>query len=303
MIAPAILTDQLTKDYGGGRGLFQLDLQVDRQIIFGFLGPNGAGKTTMIRLLMDMIRPSSGSVSLLGMDARRESVAIKKRVGYVPGELPDFGGLTGGEMVAATTGLRRGVDPQRVRDLAEQFDVDLHVPYRRYSRGNKQKLAILLAFMHRPELLILDEPTSGLDPLHQQTFYALVREARAAGASVFLSSHVLAEVDQICDRVGIIRAGRLVKVSDLADLRGIRIRRVTIEFGRPVPIDALTAAGLEDAVSQGSRVTGVVRDGFARFLSTLNGMPVLDLVSEEPSLEEVFLTYYQDAGDDAHAAA
>lgn len=303
MIAPAILTNQLTKDYGGGRGLFRLDLQVDRQTIFGFLGPNGAGKTTTIRLLMDMIRPSSGTASLLGMDAQRESVAIKKRMGYVPGELPDFGGLTGGEVVAATAGLRRGMDPRRVRDLAEQFDLDLHVPYRRYSRGNKQKLAILLAFMHRPELLILDEPTSGLDPLHQQNFYALVREARAAGASIFLSSHVLAEVDQICDRVGIIRAGQLVKVSNLADLRGIRMRRVTIDFGRPVPIEALAAAGLEDAVAQGSRVTGVVRNGFARFLSTLDGMPVLDLVSEEPSLEEVFLAYYQDAGDGVDAAA
>ena len=215
MALAAIRTSALAKDYGLGRGLFDLDLQVGAQEVFGYLGPNGAGKTTTIRLLMGMIRPSSGSAYIFGLDCRRDSVAVKRKVGYLPGDIPQFGSLRGGEVVAYLAGMRGGVDRKNVRSIAERFDLDLGRRFREYSSGNKQKLGILLAFMHRPDLLILDEPTRGLDPLNQQQFYALLREARDGGATVFLSSHILSEVENVCDRVGIIRAGRLVRVAQL----------------------------------------------------------------------------------------
>ena len=217
MAAPAIRTSGLTKDYGAERGLFGLDLQVSEQEVFGYLGPNGAGKTTTIRLLMGMIRPTAGSGYIFGLDCARESVAVKRRVGYLPGDVPQFGSLTGGEVVAYLGGMRGGIDKGRVRSLAERFELDLGRRFREYSTGNKQKLAVVLAFMHRPDLLILDEPASGLDPLNRQEFYTLLREARDEGATVFLSSHILSEVEDVCDRVGILRQGRLVRVARLGD--------------------------------------------------------------------------------------
>src|SRR5438132_1583188 len=209
MAVAAIHTARLSKDYGLGRGLFELDLQVSQQEVFGFLGPNGAGKSTTIRLLMGLIRPTAGSAHIFGLDCIRDYVEVKKKVGYVPGEMPQFGSLRGSEVVAYLGGMRGGADVRLVRGLAERFNLDLSRRYREYSSGNKQKLGIVLAFMHRPQLLILDEPTSGLDPLIQQEFYALLNEAREGGATVFLSSHILSEVERACDRVGIVRAGRL----------------------------------------------------------------------------------------------
>jgi ABC-2 type transport system ATP-binding protein len=219
MAASAIRTSKLSKDYGAGRGLFELDLEVSPQEVFGYLGPNGSGKTTTIRLLMDMIRPTAGAAYVFGLDCRRDSVAVKRRVGYLPGDLPQFGSLRGREVVAYLGGMRGGVDSKAVRAIAERFDLDLSRRFREYSSGNKKKLGILLAFMHRPDLLILDEPTGGLDPLNQQQFYELLHETRAAGATVFLSSHVLSEVEHVCDRVGILRAGKLVRVAKLDELR------------------------------------------------------------------------------------
>ena len=222
MALAAIRTSGLTKDYGRGRGLFELDLQVAQQEVFGYLGPNGAGKTTTIRVLMGLIRPTAGSAYIFGLDCVRDAVDMKRKVGYLPGDVPQFGSLRGSEVVAYLGGMRGGVDRKVVRALSERFDLDLGRRFREYSSGNKQKLAIVLAFMHRPDLLILDEPTSGLDPLNQQEFYALLRETREAGATIFLSSHVLSEVEHVCDRVGILRAGRLVKVADLEELRRAR---------------------------------------------------------------------------------
>jgi ABC-2 type transport system ATP-binding protein len=187
------------------------------QEVFGYLGPNGAGKTTTIRLLMGMIRPSGGSAYIFGLDCRRDAVAVKHKVGYLPGDIPQFGSLRGSEVVAYLGGMRGGVDRKTVRGIAERFDLDLSRRFREYSSGNKQKLGILLAFMHKPDLLILDEPTGGLDPLNQREFYKLLHETRERGATVFLSSHVLSEVEHVCDRVGIVRAGRLVKVADITD--------------------------------------------------------------------------------------
>ena len=219
MAVPAIRTSKLSKDYGAGRGLFDLDLEVSPQDVFGYLGPNGAGKTTTIRLLMGMIKPSSGGAYVFGLDCKRDYVEVKRRVGYLPGDMPQFGSLRGKDVVAYLGGMRGGTDPKTVRGIAQRFDLDLNRRFREYSSGNKRKLGILLAFMHEPELLILDEPTKGLDPLNQVEFYQLLREARGRGATVFLSSHVLSEVEEVCDTVGILREGRLVRVARLDELR------------------------------------------------------------------------------------
>jgi ABC-2 type transport system ATP-binding protein len=298
MAPAAIETRRLSKDYGQERGLFDCDLRVEPGEIFGFLGPNGAGKTTLIRLLMGMIRPTRGSATIFGLDCQMEAVPIKRLTGYIPGELPQFGGLRGNEIVAYLAGLRGGVDPARVRAIAERFDLDLGRKFREYSRGNKQKLGILIAFMARPRLLVLDEPTSGLDPLNQQTFYQLVREARAESATVFLSSHILSEVEHVCDRVGIVRRGRLVRVAELEDLHRIRVHHVEIEFGGTPPVARIrAAAGVERVTVQGNRISCTVRGSFEALMQAIAGEPVLSLSSAEPSLEEVFLAYYQeDAG-------
>ena len=297
MAAAAIRTSKLTKDYGVGRGLFDLDLQVAGQEVFGYLGPNGSGKTTTIRLLMGMIHPTSGSAHVFGLDCIREAVEVKRKVGYLPGDVPQFGSLTGDEVVAYLGGMRGGVEGRRVQRIAERFDLDLSRRFREYSSGNKQKLAIVLAFMHRPDLLILDEPTSGLDPLNQQEFYALLRETRDDGATVFLSSHILSEVEHVCDRVGIIRDGRLVRVAQLDELRHIRVHRVEIEFapGTDIPESEIRAAeGVQDMAVDGNRVTCSVHGSFAALLHAIRDASVTDLVSTEPSLEEIFLSYFSE---------
>ena len=297
MAVAAIRTSSLTKDYGSGHGLFDLDLQVAPQEVFGYLGPNGAGKTTTIRLLMGMIRPSRGSAYVFGLDCVRETVEVKRRVGYLPGDVPQFGSLRGGEVVAYLGGMRGGVEQRHVRAIAERFDLDLNRRFREYSSGNKQKLAIVLAFMHRPDLLILDEPTSGLDPLNRQEFYALLRETRDAGATIFLSSHVLSEVEHVCDRVGILRSGRLVEVAELEELRHIRVHHVEIEFapGADVPESRLRSTlGVDDVKVDGQRVTCSVQGSFDGLLHAIQGSRVTNLVSTEPSLEEIFLSFFDE---------
>ncbi len=298
MTVAAIQTARLSKDYGLGRGLFELDLQVPQQEAFGFLGPNGAGKSTTIRLLMGLIRPTAGSAHIFGLDCIRDYVAVKQKVGYVPGEMPQFGSLRGSEVVAYLGGMRGGADVKLVRSLAERFDLDLSRRYREYSSGNKQKLGIVLAFMHKPQLLILDEPTSGLDPLNQQEFYALLNEARDGGATVFLSSHILSEVERTCDRVGIVRSGRLVRIAELDELHRIRFHHVEIEFtlGSRIPVDAIkAAAGVEDVVAEDQRVALTVKGSFEPLLHAIRDAKVTNLVSHEPSLEEIFLEYYREA--------
>jgi ABC-2 type transport system ATP-binding protein len=289
----AIVVRRLTKDYGSGHGLFDLDLEVAEGEVFGFLGPNGAGKTTTIRLLMGVIHATAGTATVFGRDCDRESVAVKREVGYLPGELPQFGGMRGSEVVAYLGGMRGGIDRSRVQELCERLELDLGRRFREYSRGNKQKLGLVLAFMHRPRLLILDEPTSGLDPLNQQTFHRLVDEVKADGSTVFLSSHVLSEVEETCSRVGIIREGRLVSDMTMDKVHELRFHEVVIEFGGDVPQAAVrAAAGVEDVAVEGRRLTCTVHGGFDALLAALNGHRVLDMVSREPSLESIFLSYY-----------
>jgi len=291
--ASAIHTQMLTKDYGAGRGIFDLDLDVAEGEVFGFLGPNGAGKTTTIKLLMGLSHATRGAASIFGLDADRDAVAVKKRIGYVPGELPQFGGWRGSEIVAYIAGLRGDLDDAAVEAIAKRMDLDLGRKYREYSHGNKQKLALLLAFAPRAGLLILDEPTSGLDPLHQQEFYGLVRDARARGATVFMSSHVLSEVEHVCDRVGIVREGHLATVGTLDQLIGIRAHHVRIEFADAVPADRLRALkGFDGLTIDGRQVAGLYRGGFDELLGAIAGTRVAGLESREPTLEEIFLSYY-----------
>jgi ABC-2 type transport system ATP-binding protein len=290
----AIETTGLTKDFGSGRGVFDLDLAVTEGEVFGFLGPNGAGKTTTIKLLMGMTHATRGRGTAFGLDVDQDAVAVKKKVGYVPGELPQFGGWRGTEIVAYLAGLRGDVDDAEIEGVATRLDLDLSRKYREYSHGNKQKLALLLAFAHKPALLILDEPTSGLDPLHQQEFYGLVSDARARGATIFVSSHVLSEVEQICDRVGIVREGHLVKVGPIGELLGAKAHRIEIELADPSAAAAVARVpGLEQVQVDGARVSGLYRGAFEPLLAALAGKRVVSLVSREPSLEEIFLSYYR----------
>jgi ABC-2 type transport system ATP-binding protein len=289
----AIGTEGLTKDYGAGRGLFDLQLEVAEGRAFGYLGPNGAGKTTTIRQLMGLSYPTRGRASVFGLDCHRQAVEVKRHVGYVPGESPQFGGLRGREIIAYLGAMAGGVDRTHVQELCDRLRLDLSRRYREYSSGNRRKLLLVIAFMHRPRLLILDEPTSGLDPLNQQEFYRMVREATRGGATVFLSSHVLSEVEHVCDQVGIIREGRLVKVASLEDLHRIRAHRVEIEFAADVPVEAIRRADGVDAVSvDDHRLRCVVRGSFEPLMAALAGAHVVNLSSHEPSLEETFLEYY-----------
>ena len=291
--APAIRARGLTKDYGGGQGVFDLDLDVVRGEVFGFIGPNGAGKTTTIRLLMDLIRPDRGAAEVLGLDSRADSLAIKRTVGYLPGELPRFPGVTAGHVVGLLAGLRGGVDPGRIEALATRLELDLGRRFEDLSHGNKQKVGLVQAFMHEPELLILDEPTLGLDPLMQREFRALLEESTAAGATVLLSSHVLAEVELSCDRMCLIREGRVVRVGSLAELRDVRAHRVDALVRRPAHPAALAdVPGVTEPHVLGDRVSCTVHGEIGPLLAWLCERDVVELDSRELSLEEVFLSEF-----------
>jgi len=293
-VTTAIQTNGLTKDYGSGHGIFDLDLTVNEGEVFGYLGPNGAGKTTTIKLLMGLIHATKGRATILGLDTDRDAVPLKHKIGYVPGELPQFGGWRGSEIVAYIGGLRGDMSDRQVEAVAKRLDLDLGRKYREYSHGNKQKLALLLAFAPQPALLILDEPTSGLDPLHQQEFYGLVRDARGRGATIFISSHVLSEVEHVCDRVGIVREGHLATVGQLDELAGMRAHRIEIVFAGPPPLDRVRAIpGFEQIAVEDHRVTGMLRGEFEPLLAALASSRVTKFESREPSLEEIFLGFYR----------
>lgn len=293
MDASIIRTSHLTKSYGKARGIVDLDLAVQPGEVFGYLGPNGAGKTTTIRTLLDFIRPNAGSATVFGLDTHRESLAIRGRVGYLPGELSLYEGMTGREFLRYMANLRGGVAWTRVEELAGRLAANLTQPIRILSHGNKQKLGLIQAFMHQPELLILDEPTQGLDPLVQHEFYRLIAETRAAGRTVFLSSHVLPEVERTCDRVGIIREGVLVAVEDVASLKAKALRRLEIRFAAPPPLAAFEGLpGVRDLRIENSSLHSQVAGSLDAMIKAAARFEVLDVISTEPSLEEIFLTYY-----------
>jgi ABC-2 type transport system ATP-binding protein len=295
----AISTHGLTKHYGAIVALVDLDLEVQRGEVFGYLGPNGAGKSTTIRLLLDLIRPTSGSAQVLGLDSRTDAIEIRKRVGYLPGELALYENLTTEQLLDLFAELRGGVDRNYIRELAERLDLDVTRRIGNLSRGNKQKVGLVQAFMHRPDVVVLDEPTSGLDPIVQHEFHLIIEELASAGQTVFLSSHVLSEVEAIAHRVGIIRAGRLVVVENVHTLKSKAVRRIEFHFDDPIPngvFDGIT--GVRD-VHVADRVARLTVDGpVDDLLKAASRFRVIDLVSHEPDLEEVFLTYYRDEADD-----
>jgi ABC-2 type transport system ATP-binding protein len=292
----------LTKDYGRHRALDGVDLTIGAGEVFGYLGPNGAGKTTTIRLLMGLLRPTKGRAEVFGLDAWGDSVRVHARTGYLPGEPGLYDRLTGREVVEYFAGLRRDrADLHHAITLAERFDLDLDRRVHDLSKGNRQKLAIVQAFMSEPDLLVLDEPTSGLDPLVQQEFHELVGEVTGRGATVLLSSHMLSEVQHMADRVGIIREGRLVAVERLEDLRAKSLHRVEAHLRGPVTVDAFAAL---DGVRQLTLSNGVLRCGIPQrsldaLVKTLGRFQVLDMTVTEDDLEEMFLTYYAEGSPDA----
>jgi ABC-2 type transport system ATP-binding protein len=286
----------LTKDYGDGHGLFDLDLLVSPGEVFGFIGPNGAGKTTTIRLLMDLIRPDRGSARVLGLDSRRQSLEVKRRVGYLPGELPQFPGVTAGHVIGLLAGLRGGIAPGRIESLAERLELDLSRTYQDLTHGNKQKVGLVQAFMHDPDLLLLDEPTLGLDPLMQREVRGMLAEAAVGGATVLLSSHVLSEVELVCGQIGLIRDGHLLRVGSLEELRSTRVHHIEAIVPGVADVERLAAIpGVSDPRVAGQLVSCSVHGPVSPLLSWLAECDALEIDSRELSLEEVFLTEFGSA--------
>jgi ABC-2 type transport system ATP-binding protein len=315
-MTPAVLLERMTKSYGKNRGVTDLDLEVESGCVLGFLGPNGAGKTTTIRVLLDLIRPTQGRALVFGLDSRRESIAIRRRSGYLPGELSLYGRLTGEETLRYFANLRGGGDQAYLRALCERLDFDAGKKVADLSTGNKRKLGLIQALMHRPELLILDEPTAGLDPLVQHEFYHLVEEAREAGQTVFLSSHVLPEVQRVCDRVAFVREGEMVAVEDVAELTGRAVRELEVSFAAPVPpsafeaVEGVTRVAAEGAGSGfGAGAAGphtlrlTVSGSLDAAVKMLARYEVVTMTSREPDLEDVFMTYGERLGDERRAAS
>ncbi len=290
----AVITlEKLTKSYGSARGIIEVDLTVEQGEIFGFLGPNGAGKTTTIRTMLDLIRPTSGRALVFGIESSADPVAIHRRVGYVPGEFALYDRLTGGQTLEYFANLRGGVDRAYQASLIERFELDPNKRFNQYSKGNKQKVGVIIALQHRPELLVLDEPTAGLDPLVQQTFFSTLREAVADGATVFLSSHILSEVEKSCDRVGIIREGLLVKLDTVEGLRDLAHHQVELRFAGPVPTEAFESLpGVSDLVAEDHVLRMRVAGAITPVVHAAARYELLDFVSREPSLEETFLAQY-----------
>ena len=292
--SPVIATSGLSKDYGAGRGLFGLDLEVEQGEVFGFLGPNGAGKSTTMRLLLDLIRPTSGSARVVGLDTVMDSLEIRTRVGFLPGDLALYPKLTGRAMLDYLAELRGGVDPRTRDALVERFGADIDRPVRQLSTGNRQKLGLVQAFMHEPELLILDEPIAGLDPLVQQSFHALLGEVSAQGRTVFLSSHTLSEVERVTHRLAILRQGRLVVVDSLENLRKVAVQRLEIEFAQPVdPSQFRALPGVTEVNADGRTVTVGFEGSADAVVKAAAAHEVLAIRPREEDLEDIFLHYYR----------
>jgi ABC-2 type transport system ATP-binding protein len=297
--APAIETFGLSKTYGRTPALVGLDLRVERSEVFGYLGPNGAGKSTTIRLLLGLIHPSAGHALLFGLDTQRDGVSSRRQVGYLPGDLRLADRLTGREQLDSLARLRGGVDERLREELCRRLDVDLDRPIRQLSKGNRQKIGLVQAFMHRPDLVVLDEPTTGLDPLLQAEVRRLLRETAADGSTVFLSSHSLDEVQHVADRVGVLRSGRLVGIDAVEDLRERSLRHVTATFATPVDsqrlgaLDGVRIGGVDGATIRLS-APETAMDALVKELASHH---VVDLVSQPADLEEIFLDLYREVDD------
>jgi ABC-2 type transport system ATP-binding protein len=293
-----VVAERLTKSYGRSRGIVDLSFHVSPAEVFGFLGPNGAGKTTTIRTMLDFIRPTSGQLSIFGLDPRRQEASVHRRIGYLPGELSLYERLTGEELLRTFLSFRGMNDLSHARELADRLGLDLMRRIRTLSHGNKQKIGLVQAFMHRPDLLILDEPTQGLDPLVQQEFYGLVEESRERGATVFLSSHVMPEVERVCDRVAIIREGLLVTVADIGELKARARRRVELHFEGKADASAFAGLpGVQDVEAHGESLSFSIAGPIDAVVKTAARFTVVSMTAHDPSLEDVFLEFYGKNGD------
>ena len=293
MTAAAIELSGVVKDYGATRALAGIDLRVEPGQVFGFLGPNGAGKTTAIRIMLDLLRPTAGRASVLGLDCRRQSMDVRTRVGYVPGDLRLYDGMTGDDFLDFIASFRpKTRDAVYRHELVSRLGVDTSKPMRSLSKGNKQKLGLIQALMHRPELLILDEPTSGLDPLVQDEVAKMLEEAVRDGRTVFFSSHVLSEVDRLSQSVAIIREGRVVAVEDIARLKARSAHVVEVTFAAPPPADLFLLPGVQELRRDGNVVRVQAQDSIDAVIKAIASRPIIDLRTEQPSLEDFFLTYY-----------
>ncbi len=291
-----IQTNQLTKSYGWSRGIIDVAFDIQEGEVFGFLGPNGAGKTTTMRTLMGLLRANTGSATIGGLDCWVQSTEVKKLVGYLPGEFAFDPGLRGAQILEYLSHLRGGVDQNYLRHLVERLGLDPSKRFREYSHGNKQKLGLVQAFMHKPRVFILDEPTSGLDPLNQQEFYKMVAEVRDEGRTVFLSSHILPEVEHTCDRVAIIREGRLVKIDHVSALKDIHQHDVEISFAGPASVEWFKNVAGVTSVAQGADEHTLqlnVQGELTEIIRIAGEHHATNITTHEPTLEEAFLRFYE----------
>ena len=297
MTVPAIELRSVVKDYGRTHALRGIDLTIEPGRIFGFLGPNGAGKTTTIRLLLALIRPTGGTASVLGLDCQRQSLEVRRRVGYLPGELRMYESMRGDDFLDLIDSFRpEKRDAAFRRQLLDRLGLDTTRSVRALSKGNKQKLGIVQALMHRPELLVLDEPTSGLDPLVQEEVARLLEDAVRDGRTVFFSSHVLPEVERLSQAVAIIREGKIVAVEDIARLKGRSVHVIEVTFAVEPPAQLFALPGVRELRRDGNMVHLQARDGIDAVIKAIARYPVVDLRTEQASLEDTFLAYYSDQG-------
>lgn len=290
-----IQTKNLTKKYLRGKvvGIDKLNLEIHEGEIFGFIGPNGAGKSTTIRLLLDFIRPTHGSASVFGLDSHKNTVKIKNEIGYLPGEIFLNDGATGKSCIKYYSGFKKEIDEKYVSNLIKRFELNPNKKVGEYSKGNKQKLAIILALMSKPKILILDEPTSGLDPLNQQTFYSAILETKKWGTTTFLSTHILEEAQKICDRVGIIKDGKLIKIENIDEFKQKNIRDIQIETSKSIPLSSLKIDGIikVERTTSGYHLTSTGPNG--KIIELISKFNPTDIKISEPSLEEIFMRFYK----------
>jgi ABC-2 type transport system ATP-binding protein len=292
---PVIVIDTLHKSYGKVQAVKGISIHVERGEIFGFLGPNGAGKTTTIRCMLDVIRPTSGTLRVLGLDAQRDTMELHRHIGYLPGDVRLPGDMTGKQVINYFSRLQ-GLEPVLLNDLVARFDAEMKRPLKSYSKGMRQKIGVVLAFMCDPEVLILDEPTSGLDPLLQRTFNEFLLQEQARGKTIFMSSHIMSDVEKVCQRVAVIRRGEIVTIEEVEKLRQKAGQRVTVEFGDAVTADEVARLpGVSMVTSHNHVYHFNISGSMDALIKALSRHEVLRLQAEEAALEEVFLKFYEES--------